>query len=73
MKPQRFKFGDIIENGWAGENNPTKIGIFIRHKKRTIEMTNGKGKFWEVYHDSDNKNKKIGTIFKNLDLLEESK
>ena len=73
MKAQRFKFGDIIENGWAGEGNPTKIGIFIRHKKRTIEMTNGKGKFWEVYHDSDNKNKKIGTIFENVDLLEESK
>ncbi|GAA5417949.1 hypothetical protein Pryu01_03027 [Paraliobacillus ryukyuensis] len=70
MKLERFKFGDIIENGWASKDNPTRIGIFVRHKKKTIEKTNGKGKFWETYHDSDNKNKKIGTIFDNPELLE---
>ncbi|WP_068672305.1 hypothetical protein [Oceanobacillus sp. Castelsardo] len=70
MKLERFMFGDIIENGWAGENNPTKIGIFIRHKAKTIELTNGKGKFWEVFHDRDNRNKKIGTVFENPELLE---
>lgn len=72
MKPQRFEFGDIIENGWADESNPTKIGIFIRHKRKTIELTDGKSMFWEVYHDLGSKNKKIGTIFENVDLLEES-
>lgn len=67
---KKFKFGDIIENGWAGYENPTRIGIFVRYRHRTIELTDGKGKFWEVYHLSDNKNKKIGTIYDNLDLLE---
>lgn len=70
MKIERFKFGDIIENGWAGEGNPIKVGIFVRHKKKTIELTDGKGKFWEVYHQKDNHNKKIGNIFENGDLLE---
>lgn len=67
---EKFSFGDIIENGWAGKENPIRIGIFVRHKKRTIELTDGKGKFWEVYHEKDNKNKRIGNIFETPELLE---
>ena len=69
MKQVRFKFGDIIENGWAGEKNPTKIGIFVRHKRRTIELTDGKGKFWEVMHNKDHRNTRIGSIYENPELL----
>lgn len=71
MRLEKFKFGDIIENGWASVDNPTRIGIFVRRKKRTIELTDGRGKFWEVYHNDDNRNKKIGSIFENPELLEE--
>ncbi|APT48978.1 hypothetical protein BSA171_14575 [Bacillus safensis] len=71
MKQVKFKFGDIIENGWAGSINPTKIGIFVRHKRRTIELTDGEGKFWEVYHNSDHRNTRIGTIYENKELLTE--
>lgn len=70
MKRERFKFGDIIENGWAGEGNPYRVAIFVRHKKNTIEMTDGKGKFWETYHDKDNRNTRLGSVFENPELLE---
>lgn len=70
MKLERFKFGDIIENGWAGSNNPMRKAIFVRHKKGTIQVTDGKGEFWEIYHDSNNRNTKIGSIFENPELLE---
>jgi hypothetical protein len=56
-------FGDIIENGWASENNPTRVGYFVREGRRTgrlnpgryFEVTDGKGKFWNLPLDSDHK------------------
>ncbi len=73
MSKVRFRFGDIIDNGWAGERNPIKVGIFVRHKKETIELTDGKGEFWEVYHDKDHRNVRIGSIYYNPELLEGAK
>lgn len=51
----RPAFGDIVENGWASEDNPTRTGFFVREFRRTgklnpgltWEITDGKGKFWE--------------------------
>lgn len=63
MKLQRFQFGDIIENGWAGQKNPWRKSIFIRHKTKTIEVTDGKGRVEEIFHDKDNRNVKVGSIF----------
>lgn len=50
------RFGDIIENGWASLENPTRRGFFVRAGRRTgrmnegryFEVTDGKGKFWEL-------------------------
>ncbi|MDF1509718.1 hypothetical protein PZE06_16380 [Robertmurraya sp. DFI.2.37] len=70
MREIKFQFGDIIENGWASEDNPIRKGIFVRHKKKLIELTDGQGKFWEVYHDKDNKNVRIGNIYENPELLD---
>lgn len=42
--------------------------MFIKHKKDTILMT-AKGEVWEQYHDKDNRNKRIGSIFENPELL----
>ena len=47
-------FGDVVENGWASEDNPTRRGFFVRAFKvagrmdpgLTWEITDGKGKFW---------------------------
>ena len=54
--PRSPRFGDIIENGWASEENPTRVGLFVREGRRTgrmnagryFEVTDGKGKFWEL-------------------------
>lgn len=50
------KFGDLVENGWASADNPTRVGYFVREFRRTgrlnpgltWELTDGKGAFWEV-------------------------
>ncbi|WP_292224709.1 hypothetical protein [Brevundimonas sp.] len=52
LKPS---FGDVIENEWASDANPTRTGFFVREFTRTgrlnpgvtWEITDGKGKFWE--------------------------
>ena len=56
-----LKFGCKIENGYASEDNPTRIGYFVEHIFRTarvnpgshIRLTDGKRKFWEVKKDND--------------------
>ncbi len=68
-----FKFGDIIDNGWASEDNPLRKSIFVKHKKKTIEVTDGKGMFWEIYHDNEHRNVRIGSIFEDPKLLEGEK
>lgn len=52
----KASFGDVVENGWASENNPTRRGYFVRSFVRrgrmnaglTWEITDRKGKFWEL-------------------------
>jgi hypothetical protein len=52
--PRKFKFGDLLENGWASDENPTKRGYFVRYFVRNsrmnggpvVEMTDGNGSFW---------------------------
>lgn len=59
----RPRFGDIIENGWASEDNPTRAGFFVREGRRTgrmnagryYEVTDGAGKFWELPSFGDHK------------------
>jgi hypothetical protein len=75
----RFKFGDIIENGWAGEGNPRKRGIYLRSFHRSgrmnpghhVELQHEDGKRSEFLIADDDKLVKVGTIFDHLiDLLE---
>lgn len=56
-----MKFLDIVENGWASEDNPHRIGIFIRKKGRNFEVTDGKGDFWLCAGDNA-KLKVIGNL-----------
>jgi hypothetical protein len=58
---KKLKFGDLIENGWASEDNPHRTGYFVEHKwiktgkhsrSKLLRLTNRKGDFWEVYADS---------------------
>jgi hypothetical protein len=66
-----FQFGDIIENGWASDDNPTKRGVFLYYKVRTGRLNPGKhavlrsagGSLGEFRVDGDAKLSKVGTIF----------
>ncbi|BCB04758.1 hypothetical protein [Bacillus sp. KH172YL63] len=60
----RLTFGDILINHYAGDKNPLKVGVFIKLKKRTVYMTDMKGRFWEQYSEAlDNGNlEKVGNV-----------
>jgi hypothetical protein len=47
-----LKFGDIIENGWASERNPSKIGIVVKARGHSINCTDGLGNFWDLVFDT---------------------
>jgi len=58
----KAKFGDLVENGWASEENPTRVGYFVReftpprrqmNPGLTWEITDGNGKFWELKPTGD--------------------
>lgn len=67
----RFKFGDIIENGWAADSNPRRRGIYLWSFNRTGRMNPGKhvkllhddGKTGELRISDDDKMTVVGTIF----------
>lgn len=63
-----LKFGDIVINHWAGEQNPHRQGVFIRHKyshrQKMLEFTDMKGNFWQQYNDGKTRLEKAGTILK---------
>ena len=59
-----LKFGDIIDNGCASENNPFKFGIVVYSRSTRnggIRLTNGRGKFWTV--DPHDRIVKAGSIW----------
>ncbi|TCU34122.1 hypothetical protein [Rhizobium azibense] len=66
-----FQFGDVIENGWASDDNPTKRGVFLYYKVRTGRLNPGKhavlrsdgGSLGEFRIGKDSKLTKVGTIF----------
>ncbi len=54
------KFGATVTNHFASEDNPTRVGIFVRSGRRNgrmnpgvwWELTDGRGKFWQVSPDA---------------------
>jgi hypothetical protein len=63
VKPRySFKFGDLIENHYASEDNPRRKGVFVKkNREGHLEITDGKGSFWLSAADND-KLVKIGSI-----------
>lgn len=49
------RFGDVIENGWASEDNPQRYGYLVgrftragrMNSGRHVRLTDGKGSTWE--------------------------
>ncbi len=62
------KFGDIVENHYASERNPHRIGVFIRRIGSNLQLTNMEGDFWDLYNDSESKTVIIGSIL-NIKLI----
>ena len=61
-----MKFGDLVQNKWAGNKNPHKILMFINDNNFKITCLTLDGKIIHFYKDKDNSNLiKVGEI--NLD------
>jgi len=62
---ESFKFLDRVVNHWASEDNPQRIGLFVRYVQRQnhkcAELTDGKGKFWYCFL-KDSRLQNIGNI-----------
>ncbi len=43
-----LRFGDIIENGHASEDNPRRIAIVVKPRKHSINCTDGKDDYWDL-------------------------
>ena len=48
-----MKYGDIIRNNHAGENNPHRIGVFIKSVKGYIMLSNLNGDVWKTINDKE--------------------
>lgn len=69
MPKHGFKFGDVIENHWASQDNPRRIGIYVkRTTKGDYEMTDGKGSFWRGAKDNE-KLVKVGSVIKEDGII----
>jgi hypothetical protein len=65
-----LKFGDIIENGWASENNPNKFGIVVKARGHSINCTDGAGSFLDLCFDFTTKIKIHGNVLNdNYELI----
>jgi hypothetical protein len=75
----KLVFGDVVLNGYASDTNPIRFGIVVRVGKRTgrlnpgpyVELTDGKGKFWQISLSCD-RLKKIGSIHEAAVRLRDS-
>jgi len=57
-----LKFGDIIENGWASYDNPARFGILVKARGHSLNITDGKGRFWDLVFDHSTKIKVHGNV-----------
>lgn len=58
---ETLKFGDVIENGYASEDNPRRTAIVVKARGHSINCTDGNGDFWDLLFDAQSKIKLHGT------------
>jgi hypothetical protein len=56
-----LRFGDIIENGYASEDNPRRLAIIVKARGHSINCTDGKGDYWDLLFDPKARIKLHGT------------
>jgi len=66
-----FKFGDVLANGYQGEDNPYHKSIFLRKTKRHIHVREFDGRLSE-FDSNDHKLIKIDSII-NHDKMNQYK
>jgi hypothetical protein len=44
----KIEFGDPITNICAGENNPIRLGYFVKSNRRNVTSTDKKGRFSDI-------------------------
>lgn len=70
---QKFKievrFGDLVKNHYASDDNPSKVGVFVRMLGRAIECTDMRGNFWRPVLDERSKLEIVGSILWTKCLL----
>ena len=59
---KKVKFGDWVKNHYASEDNPQRLGVFVRLGGRVIECTDMKGNFWRPLLDEESKLEIVGSI-----------
>jgi hypothetical protein len=42
-----MRFGDIVINHSASEDNPIRIGVFLKRSGKNFNMTDCRGAFWQ--------------------------
>lgn len=68
-----LKFGDIIENGHASEDNFTRFGIVVKAREHSINCTDGV-EFWDLIFYSLSKIKVHGnTLNDNYEKIKNSR
>lgn len=63
-----FKFGDVLENGWASKENPYSKCIFLRKTSKFIHVMEFDGKLGNFYNDKENKLVRIGSIINDSEM-----
>jgi hypothetical protein len=66
--PDSFRFGDLIENGYASAENPHRVMIYIRRGVREgrmnsgpyIELTAGRGRLMTFSTSGEHRLRKVG-------------
>lgn len=63
----RFKFGDVLANGYQGEDNPYYKSIFLRRTKHRIHVMEFDGRLSDFY-SNDHKLTKVGSILNSDEM-----
>lgn len=58
----RFKFGDVLANGWTSPDNPYHKCIFLRKTKKFIHVRDFDGSLGKFYNDGKHKLTKVGSV-----------
>lgn len=72
IEVNNLQYGDIVENGWAGELNPKRFGVYLTRGKDTIMLSSCFYEPWHLIHNGKAKIKIRGNVY-NDNMLDDEK